>query len=269
MEYCRHGNMRECMAAKTFPRNGGFLHHEVSGVMSALATLHGNKMAHRDLKLDNVLLHCPCAAGTECGCLRVNSRSVLPKLADFGMSRQGTLMQMSSANMKGTLMYIPPERVQYDLEKHDENFYELADIYALGLMIWEAMYYVRHGESVSCAQAIMPGCREGQDVLIRISSGTFVPPCEFLPEPIRRFLHKCWHVKPSRRYQNMGVVLREWEKLRKSVNLLTTGDPELQSETSSMGGSDVALLNRNGSLTGTHVSSISVTTAGSTDTRST
>ena len=67
----------------------------------------------------------------------------------------------------------------------------------------------------------------------------------------------------------MGIVLREWEKLRKSVNLLTTGDPELQSETSSMGGSDVALLNRNGSLTGTHVSSISVTTAGSTDTRST
>ena len=117
--------------------------------MRALATLHGNKMAHRDLKLDNVLLHCPCLAETECGCLRVNSRSVVPKLADFGMSRQGTLMQMSSADMKGTLMYIPPERVQYNLEKHDENFYELADIYALGLMIWEAMYYVRHGEAVS------------------------------------------------------------------------------------------------------------------------
>ena len=67
----------------------------------------------------------------------------------------------------------------------------------------------------------------------------------------------------------MGFVLREWEKLRNSVNLLTTGDPALQSETSSMDGSDVALLNRNGSLTGTRVSSVSVTTAGSTDTRST
>ena len=73
----------------------------------------------------------------------------------------------------------PPERVQYNLEKHDENFYELADIYALGLMIWEGLYYVRHGEAVSCAQAIMSECHEGQDVLIRISSGTFVPPCDF------------------------------------------------------------------------------------------
>ena len=220
MEYCRHGNIRQSMAGKTFPRNGGFLHHGVTGVMRALATLHGNKMAHRDLKLDNVLLHCPCLAETECGCLRVNSRSVVPKLADFGMSRQGTLMQMSSADMKGTLMYIPPERVQYNLEKHDENFYELADIYALGLMIWEALYYVRHGEAVSCAQAIMSECHEGQDVLIRISSGTFVPPCDFLPEPIRRFLRKCWHVKPSRRYQNMTVVLNEWENLFDAVNEL-------------------------------------------------
>ena len=142
------------------------------------------------------------------------------KLADFGMSRQGTLMRMSSADMKGTLMYIPPERVQYNLEKHDENFYELADIYALGLMIWEALYYVRHGEAVSCAQAIMSECHEGQGVLIRISSGTFVPPCDFLPEPIRRFLRKCWHVKPSRRYQNMTVVLNEWENLFDAVNEL-------------------------------------------------
>ena len=269
MEYCRHGNIRQSMAGKTFPRNGGFLHHGVTGVMRALATLHGNKMAHRDLKLDNVLLHCPCLAETECGCLRVNSRSVVPKLADFGMSRQGTLMQMSSANMKGTLMYIPPERVQYNLEKHDENFYELADIYALGLMIWEGLYYVRHGEAVSCAQAIMSECHEGQDVLIRISSGTFVPPCDFLPEPIRRFLRKCWHVKPSRRYQNMTVVLNEWENLRKLANSLTAVDPELHSQTSSTGGSSVALLDHGRSLTGSRSLATSVTTEGSTDTRST
>ena len=31
MEYCRHGNIRQCMAGKTFPRNGGFLHHGITG----------------------------------------------------------------------------------------------------------------------------------------------------------------------------------------------------------------------------------------------
>ena len=151
----------------------------------------------------------------------MNSRSVVPKLADFGMSRQGTLMQMSSADMKGTLMYIPPERVQYNLEKHDENFYELADIYALGLMIWEAMYYVRHGEAVSCAQAIMSECHEGQDVLIRISSGTFVPPCDFFAGadtavPAQVLAREA----VAEVYQNMTVVLNEWENLFDTVNEL-------------------------------------------------
>ena len=31
MEYCRHGNIRQSMAGKKFPRNGGFLHHGVTG----------------------------------------------------------------------------------------------------------------------------------------------------------------------------------------------------------------------------------------------
>ena len=227
MEYCRHGNVRESMRSGKFPRNGGFVHHLISGVVSALGALHGNAMAHRDVKLDNVLLHCPCEGSSACACLSTNSRDVRAKLADFGMARQGTMMAMSSANVKGTLMYIPPERVQYDRSKHGEGFYELADVYALGMMIWETLYYVRHGEVVSVMEKILPGCREGQDVLIAISSGAFTPPCDFLPEPLRRFLRKSWHFSPSERYQRCACMDVAWEEMRDTVCALSFGSDDV------------------------------------------
>jgi hypothetical protein len=91
-------------------------------------------------------------------------------------------------------------------------------VYALGMMIWETLYYVRHGEVVSVMEKILPGCREGQDVLIAISSGAFTPPCDFLPEPLRRFLRKSWHFKARKRFQDAAAVAREWERLRAAVS---------------------------------------------------
>jgi hypothetical protein len=50
----------------------------------------------------------------------------------FGMSRAGWSMALSSGNNKGTVLYVPPERVTYDPDKHTQEFYVLADVYALG-----------------------------------------------------------------------------------------------------------------------------------------
>ena len=87
---------------------------------------------------------------------------------------------------------------------------------------------------------VMSECHEGQDVLIRISSGTFVPPCDFLPEPIRRFLRKCWHVKPSRRVSEHDRRAQRVGESAPLANSLTAVDPELHSQTSSTGGSSIA-----------------------------
>ena len=218
MEYCRHGNVRVCMQTKQFPRHGLFMHRTLSGMMGALSTLHANGMAHRDLKLDNVLLSCECEAGAECVCLRTYAPGVRAKLSDFAMSRDGKLMGVSSANMKGTVMYVAPERVEYDAGKHEADFYFRGDVYALGLMTWEMLHYLHSGEVVSCAEAILPGVRSPQDVLIRIAAGTFVPPCEFLPDHIVRYLKKCWHFDPQKRFKDAGDALRVWQKLHGLVH---------------------------------------------------
>ena len=224
MTFCKHDNMRESMISKAFPRHAPFVHRMLSGVISALGALHANGMAHGDLKLDNVLLSCECAPEVECACLRTCPQGLRGRLADFSMVRQGTLMGVSSGNLKGTMMYVPPERVEYDPANHEVDFYVRCDVYALGLMTWEALHYLHSGEVVSCAEAILPGVRNPQDVLIRISSGKFVPPCEFLPESVRRYLRKCWHFQPSKRFRSGDDARKEWATLEEEVTALVSPD---------------------------------------------
>jgi serine/threonine protein kinase len=133
------------------------------------------------------------------------------------MSRDGKLMGVSSANMKGTVMYVAPERVEYDAGKHEADFYFRGDVYALGLMTWEMLHYLHSGEVVSCAEAILPGVRSPQDVLIRIAAGTFVPPCDFLPPRVHSFLRNCWHFDPSKRYRTVDVAREFWDSLREDL----------------------------------------------------
>jgi hypothetical protein len=224
MKFCKHDNLRESMIMKAFPRHGPFVHRTLSGVIGALGALHAKGMAHGDLKLDNVLLSCECDGHVECACLRTYSPSLRARLADFAMARQGTLMGVSSANINGTMMYVPPERVEYDAGAHGSDFYHRGDVYALGLMTWEMLHYLHNGEVVSCAEAIMPGVRSAQDVLIRISSGKFVPPCEFLSEPVRRYLKKCWHFNPSKRFHCGNDARKEWATLEEEVTALVLPD---------------------------------------------
>ena len=235
MEYCRHGSMRECMNAGSFPRSAKLAHHTIMKLMGALSTLHQNKMAHRDIKLDNILLSCSCKASAKCDCLRVNHGKLCAKLADFGMSKRGVMMGLSSANVRGTMMYIPPERVNYDIRKHHAGFYALTDIYALGLLIWETLYYIHHGQSILCKEAIMPGVEENGDVLERIAGGKFVPPCDFLSKEVGDFLGTCWHFDPMRRFQSIELMMEKWAKMLEPLMISLPSDALEYSSRSSGG----------------------------------
>jgi serine/threonine protein kinase len=154
-----------------------------------------------------------CYNTAKCECLGLNSPGVCVKLADFGMSKGGALLHVSSGNCQGTVAYIAPERIAYNPGAHNHDFYALGDIYALGLFVWEVLYYVHHGTTVPCVEAVLPGCRDNKDILVSISKGSFNPPCDFLPDAVRVFLGKCFHFNPEERFQNIQLVMKEWEKL--------------------------------------------------------
>ena len=83
--------------------------HDVS---LALSFLHSNKIIHRDLSSNNVLL----------GAL---SGNILAKVTDFGMARLSDInpqaTRFTSTMCPGTDVYMPPEAVQEQTSVHRED----------------------------------------------------------------------------------------------------------------------------------------------------
>lgn len=110
-------------------------------VCEALAHAHGAGILHRDVKPSNVLL----AEGE-----RVSAR-----LLDFGLARMAEAETLTEAgDVPGTLAYISPERLA------GEQATEAADVWAVGVMLWEALAG-RHpfwqGSMLDTARAIADG----------------------------------------------------------------------------------------------------------------
>jgi len=89
-------------------------------ILDALAHAHGRGIVHRDVKPSNVLL----AEGP-----RVSVR-----VLDFGLARiQEAETLTAQGDVPGTLAYIAPERLA------GAETTEAADIWAVGVMLWEAL----------------------------------------------------------------------------------------------------------------------------------
>ncbi|XP_078379645.1 uncharacterized protein LOC144662657 [Oculina patagonica] len=84
-------------------------------IANALGFVHGQGFAHRDLKLENILI-------TEGGVV---------KIADVGVAKQA---KMVTGTMTGTPAYVAPEVIRSSV--YDSK----ADIYSFGIMMWEMWY---------------------------------------------------------------------------------------------------------------------------------
>ena len=99
-----------------------------SQILEGLAAAHGQQIIHRDLKSDNVFLV-------------QHGEQEFVKLLDFGISKvkphptEGTVTSLTSTGMiMGTPMYLAPEQAQAD-----PNVDHRADIYAMGVMLYEML----------------------------------------------------------------------------------------------------------------------------------
>jgi hypothetical protein len=140
-------------------------------ICEALAHAHGAGILHRDVKPSNVLL--------------ADGERVSARLLDFGLARMAEAETLTEAgDVPGTLAYISPERLA------GETATEAADVWAVGVMLWEALAG-RHpfwqGSMLDTARAIA----EGAEPLARLRPD--------LPKPLLQLVDRTLALDPQKR----------------------------------------------------------------------
>ncbi|PWU05528.1 MAG: hypothetical protein C5B43_03245 [Verrucomicrobia bacterium] len=105
LEYATNGNLSSYL--KTHTIGWCFKAKVCRDIALGLMHCHDNNVLHFDLKPENILL----------------DKDLVPKLADFGISKTKSQMVLDNGKAGGTINYVAPERVSGDC-KMREFFYK-------------------------------------------------------------------------------------------------------------------------------------------------
>jgi len=94
------------------------------GILNGLAFLHQHGILHRDIKPANILLH-------------QEREQLIPKIADFGLSKETGSHAASSQGLKGTIEYMAPEQLYPRKYAKEEGIKANADLWAFGIILYE------------------------------------------------------------------------------------------------------------------------------------
>ncbi|KXZ50528.1 hypothetical protein GPECTOR_16g703 [Gonium pectorale] len=157
--------------------------HIALQVARALACLHPTVL-HRDLKPANVLI--------------VDAGSDLPvaKLGDFGLSRLDSTVLITHSPEVGTVPYMAPE--VFEPSNHEVT--DRADIYALGVLLWEMLSGCRPWEGSGLVQVAYT-----VTALHKRLPMDAIPPERRLPK-LEALINECWDAVPARRPAAAEVV---------------------------------------------------------------
>ena len=141
-EFCNGGSLSDCLRNyvnthfKPFPEE--IVQYLMRQIVKALYYLHSNKILHRDLKLDNILVNFPTTEDKE----KNNLMSVTVKLIDFGFA---TKLRESRDNLTYTVLGTPTNMEPHLLnhmemrQRNYEGYDDKADIWSLGTLCHEML----------------------------------------------------------------------------------------------------------------------------------
>jgi serine/threonine-protein kinase len=157
--------------------------HVLSQAAGALAASHARSIIHRDLKPENIFVtargHDPCFV----------------KLLDFGiakLTKDHSAWRTQTGALIGTPLYMSPEQCA-----GRRNIGEAADIYALGVVLFELL----------AGRVPFAG-----STLAEVLRGHMIePPPSLPPSPLSAIAMKCLAKEPSARYSSMTRLRAELE----------------------------------------------------------
>ncbi len=153
----------------------------------ALKYAHDKGIIHRDIKPGNILI----------------SKSGVVKLADFGIAVSDETQEdalTKEGTTLGTASYMPPEQF-----KNSKNVDKRADIYAMGVMLYEMLTGKRP----------FPG-NFAPETIVLIQKGRYVNPKRInpdIPKIARKLIKRMIQPNPKRRVQDIGQVARALERV--------------------------------------------------------
>ncbi|KAG2499522.1 hypothetical protein HYH03_002468 [Edaphochlamys debaryana] len=198
MEYCDRGSFSRALAAMRFHEfveTAGYVRWDAWGclqtckeVTKALMFLHENRILHGDLKAANVLLS---SSDTD-------RRGFVAKVSDFGLSRvlAGNRKEIKTQTF-GTVTHMPPELLSKGILSPS------ADVYAMGVLLWEAYSGDRVFKQLSDSEVILA-------VVTRKARPQFPPDT---PHRYKYLAERCWAELPEVR-PSLQQLYNELENLQ-------------------------------------------------------
>jgi serine/threonine-protein kinase len=152
-------------------------------ILSALAHAHAKGIVHRDIKPSNII---------------VTPRGA-PKLTDFGIATATGDLRITRSGMAiGSVAYMSPEQVR------SKPFDERADIYSLGITIYEALTGMRPFRDISEYEVMQAHLHQAP-----VSPGAIVPS---LPLGVSVVVLKSLAKAPEDRYQTAAEFQAAWRQ---------------------------------------------------------
>lgn len=207
MEFCAGGELRGYVEKKVFLSEDESRHF-FKQIIRAVHYIHGKKIIHRDLKLENILLD---AANRT-------------KIVDFGLSGYVAPNEKTVTDA-GTEAYLAPE--VYNGTSIDTDPYKL-DVWALGVIL----YALAHGN--------LPFSRPDKDTCDKLTNESLPTYMEELSSGFRRIVRVMLIPKPAKRAPVDEITLDSWTTNHRfegmgegedgeAPHFLSTEDPEIVS----------------------------------------
>ena len=190
MEYCNGGDLSGCLKkykeAYRRPFSEEIVQYIMRQVVNGIYFLHSNKIVHRDLKLDNILVTFPSENDKK----SLKMMKAIAKIIDFGFA---TRLKASKSNLTYTILGTPANMAPQILENmqqrtpYHQGYDEKVDIWSLGTLCYEMLV----GHMAFCGHSM-------QELSQKVKQGTYSLPTNLSKEVIS-FIDSMLQTDPNKR----------------------------------------------------------------------